>query len=205
MHLKTKNYSVNEITEKRTLSQNLNRSMSSFSRQRNVSVVQMSNNQFVNNQSSNVFDVLRDRSIFRVSSNLAHNTQTQFQFILKSRKRSFNNKKTIENQQNDDVLRRHNASFQFCNKTWEIKKKYHNVVFDWFSNQKIRFAYTLEFITQCMRFNVLQLVQHRFSFVVRKYWKRKNLFLHQFSFKRRSLICEICIKKCMFNSHQNRE
>jgi hypothetical protein len=41
MHLKTKNYSVNEIIDKRTLSQNLERSMSSSSRQRSVSVVQM--------------------------------------------------------------------------------------------------------------------------------------------------------------------
>ncbi len=41
MHLKTKNYSMNEITDKRTLSQNLERSMSSSSRQRSVSVVQM--------------------------------------------------------------------------------------------------------------------------------------------------------------------
>ncbi len=41
MHLKTKNYSVNEIIDKRTLSQSLERSMSSSSRQRSVSVVQM--------------------------------------------------------------------------------------------------------------------------------------------------------------------
>jgi hypothetical protein len=41
MHLKTKNYSMNEIIDKRTLSQNLERSMSSSSRQRSVSVMQM--------------------------------------------------------------------------------------------------------------------------------------------------------------------
>ncbi len=41
MHLKTKNYSMNEIINKRTLSQNLERNKSSFSRQRSVSVVQM--------------------------------------------------------------------------------------------------------------------------------------------------------------------
>ncbi len=42
MHLEIENYFVNEITSKRTLSQDLERSMSSSSRQRSVSVVQIS-------------------------------------------------------------------------------------------------------------------------------------------------------------------
>jgi hypothetical protein len=62
MHLKTKNYSMNEIIDKRTLSQNLERSMSSFSRQRSVNVVQM-----FSNQTSNAFDVLKNRSSTRTS------------------------------------------------------------------------------------------------------------------------------------------
>jgi hypothetical protein len=103
MHLKTKNYSVNEIIDKRTLSQNFERSMSSSSRQRSVSVVQM-----FSNQTSNAFDVLRNRSSMRTSQKTAQNTQMQtsiqFQTVFKSRKRSLNNKKTIESKQNDDEL-----------------------------------------------------------------------------------------------------
>jgi hypothetical protein len=60
-------------------------------------------------------------------------------------------------------------------------------------------------MTQRLRFNILQFVQHRLLFVVREHLKRKNLFLHQFSLKRRLLICESCIKKCILYSHQNRE
>jgi hypothetical protein len=44
MHLKTRNYTINEITNKRTLFQNFDRSMSSSFHQRFVSVVQMINN-----------------------------------------------------------------------------------------------------------------------------------------------------------------
>ncbi len=44
MHLKTKNYSMNEIIDKRTLSQNLKHSMSSFLRQWDVNVMQIINN-----------------------------------------------------------------------------------------------------------------------------------------------------------------
>jgi hypothetical protein len=47
---------MNKIIDKRTLSQSLERSMSSFSRQRNVNVVQM-----FNNQTNNTFDVLKNR------------------------------------------------------------------------------------------------------------------------------------------------
>ncbi len=57
MHLKMRNYSVNEIIDKRTLSQSLERSMSSSSHQHNVNVVQM-----FSKQTSNAFDVLRNRS-----------------------------------------------------------------------------------------------------------------------------------------------
>jgi hypothetical protein len=72
MHLETKNYSMNEIIDKRTLSQNLERSMSSSSRQRSVSVVQM-----FSSQTNNAFDVLRNRSNTRASQKTAQSTQTQ--------------------------------------------------------------------------------------------------------------------------------
>jgi hypothetical protein len=72
MHLKTKNYSMNEIIDKRTLSQNLERSMSSSSRQRSVSVMQM-----FSSQTSNAFDVLKNRSNTRASQKTAQSTQTQ--------------------------------------------------------------------------------------------------------------------------------
>jgi hypothetical protein len=103
MHLKTKNYSMNKIIDKRTLSQNLERSMSSSSRQRSVSVMQM-----FSNQTSNAFDVLKNRSSTRTSQKTAQNTQMQTsiqsQTVFKSRERSLNSRKTIESRQNDDEL-----------------------------------------------------------------------------------------------------
>jgi hypothetical protein len=54
MHLKTNNYAINEVTKKRTLSKNSRKSMSSSSRQRNVSIVQIANSQI-----NNAFDVLK--------------------------------------------------------------------------------------------------------------------------------------------------
>ncbi len=101
MHLKTKNYTINEITEKQTLSQNSKRSMSLSFRQRSVSVMQM-----ISSQSNNAFDVLKNSFSTRTSQNTIQDTQSQhhFQTDFKSRKRFFNNKKTIENKQNDDEL-----------------------------------------------------------------------------------------------------
>ncbi len=122
MHLKTKKYSMNEIIDKRTLSQNFERSMSSSSRQRSVSVVQM-----FSSQTSNAFDVLRNRSSTRTSQKSTQNTQTQTsiqsQTVSKSRERSLNNRKTIESKQNDDELWRHDSFLQFYNTMWEMKKK----------------------------------------------------------------------------------
>jgi DNA integrity scanning protein DisA with diadenylate cyclase activity len=122
MHLKTKNYSMNEIIDKRTLLQNLERSMSSSSRQRSVSVMQM-----FNNQTNNAFDVLKDRSSTWTSQKTAQNTQMQTsiqsQIVFKSRERSFNSRKTIENKQNDDELWRRNSLLQFYNTMWEMKRK----------------------------------------------------------------------------------
>jgi hypothetical protein len=122
MHLKTRNYLVNEIINKRTLSQNLERSMSLSSRQRSVNVVQM-----FSSQTSNAFDVLRDRSSTRTSQKTAQNTQMQTsiqsQIVSKSRERSLNSRKTIESKQNDDELWRHNSFLQFYNTMWEMKKK----------------------------------------------------------------------------------
>jgi GTPase Era involved in 16S rRNA processing len=103
MHLKTRNYSMNEIIDKQTLSQNLERSMSSFSRQRSVSVVQM-----LSNQTSNAFDILKNRLNTQTSQKTAQSTQTQTsiqsQTVSKSRERSLNSRKTIESRQNDDEL-----------------------------------------------------------------------------------------------------
>jgi hypothetical protein len=122
MHLRTKNYSMNEIIDKRTLSQNLERSMSSSSRQRSVNVMQM-----FSSQTSNAFDVLRDRLNTRASQKTTQNTQTQTsiqsQIVSKSRKRSLNSRKTIERRQNDDELWRHNSLLQFYNTMWKMKKK----------------------------------------------------------------------------------
>jgi hypothetical protein len=122
MHLKTKNYSMNEIINKRTLSQNFERSMSSSSRQRSVSVMQM-----FSSQTNNAFDVLKNRLNTRTFQKLTQNTQTQTsiqsQTVFKSRKRSFNNKKTIESRQNDDELWRHDSFLQYYNTMWKMKKK----------------------------------------------------------------------------------
>jgi hypothetical protein len=122
MHLKTKNYSMNEIINKRTLSQNLERSMSSSSRQRSVSVMQM-----FSSHTSNAFDVLKNRSSTRTSQKTTQNTQTQTsiqsQIVSKSRERSLNSKKTIECRQNDDELWRHDSLLQFYSTMWKMKRK----------------------------------------------------------------------------------
>jgi hypothetical protein len=122
MHLKIENYSVNEIIDKRTLSQNLERSMSSSSRQRSVSVVLM-----ISSQSSNAFDVLRDRSSTQASQKTSQSTQTQTstqsQTASKSREWSLNSRKTIESRQNDDELWRHNSLLQSYSTMWEMKRK----------------------------------------------------------------------------------
>ncbi len=43
MHLKINNYAIDEISKKRTLSKDSKKNMLSFSRQRNVNVVQIIN------------------------------------------------------------------------------------------------------------------------------------------------------------------
>jgi hypothetical protein len=120
MHLKTKNYTIDEITSKRTLSQKFDRSMSSSFYQRFVSVVQM-----INNQTSNAFDVLKNHSSTRASQNSMQNTQsqTQSQIAFKSRKRFFNSKKTIKNRRNDEKLWHHNQHLQSYNTTSKMKKR----------------------------------------------------------------------------------
>jgi hypothetical protein len=75
MHLKIENYTINEITEKRTLSQNSERSMSLSFCQRSISVVQI-----INNQLNNAFDVLKNHSSTRTSQNTTQDTQLQHQF-----------------------------------------------------------------------------------------------------------------------------
>ncbi len=104
MHLKTNNYAVDEVTEKRTLLKDSRRSMSSFSRQRSVSVVQI-----ISSQINNAFDVLRNRSNSRIKSEFTFTQKTknaQTQFTLKLKDRSSNNKKTTKSSQNEKLWRR---------------------------------------------------------------------------------------------------
>jgi hypothetical protein len=119
MHLKTNNYAVNEVTEKRTLSKNSKKSMSSSSRQRNVSIVQI-----VNNQINNAFDVLKNRSNSRIRSELTFTQKTknaQTQLTLKFKNRLSNSKKTTKNTQNEKLWRR-NRFYSYCNTTYETKR-----------------------------------------------------------------------------------
>jgi hypothetical protein len=119
MHLKTNNYAVDEVTEKRTLSKNSKKIMSSSSRQRSVSIVQI-----VSSQINNAFDVLRNRSNSRIKSELTFtqrtkNAQTQFTFKLKDR--SSNSKKTTKSTQNEELWRR-SRLYSYCNTTYKTKK-----------------------------------------------------------------------------------
>jgi hypothetical protein len=69
--------------------------------------------QMFSNQTNNAFDVLRNRSSTRAFQKIMQNTQSQtliqFQIVFKSREQSLNSKKTIESEQNDDELWRHNS------------------------------------------------------------------------------------------------
>jgi hypothetical protein len=119
MHLKTDNYAVNEITEKQTLSKSSRRSMSSSSRQRSVSIVQIANSQI-----NNAFDVLRNRSNSRIKSELTFTQRTknaQTQFTLKLKDRFSNSRKTTKSTQNDELWRR-SRLYSYCSTTYETKK-----------------------------------------------------------------------------------
>ncbi len=101
MHLKTNNYAVDEVTEKRTLSKNSKRSMSSSSRQRSVSIVQIASSQI-----NNAFDVLKNRSNSRIRSELTFTQRTknaQTQFTFKLRDRLSNSRKTTKSTQNEEL------------------------------------------------------------------------------------------------------
>jgi hypothetical protein len=101
MHLKTNNYAVDEITEKRTLSKNSKRNMSSFLRQRSVDVVQV-----ISSQINNAFDVLRNRSNSRIKSEFTFTQRTknaQTQFTLKLKNRFSNSRETITNSQKKEL------------------------------------------------------------------------------------------------------
>jgi hypothetical protein len=109
---------MNEIIDKRTLSQDFERSMSSSSRQRSVNVVQM-----FNNQTNNAFDVLKNRLNTRTFQKTAQNTQKQTsiqsQIVFKSRKRSFNNKKRLRTNR---TTTNYNDTIHFCNFTIQCEK-----------------------------------------------------------------------------------
>jgi hypothetical protein len=119
MHLKTNNYAVNEITEKRTLSKSSKKSMSSSSRQRSVSLVQI-----VSSQINNAFDVLKNRSNSRIKSELTFTQKTknaQTQFTFKLRDRLSNSRKTTKSTQNEELWRR-SRLYSYCSTTYETKR-----------------------------------------------------------------------------------
>jgi hypothetical protein len=119
LHLKTNNYAIDEITEKRTLSKDRKRSMSSFSRQRSVNVVQV-----ISSQTNNAFDVLRNRSNSRIRSELTFTQKienAQSQFTLKLRNRFSNSRKTIKSSQNEELWRR-SRFYSYCSTTYEMKR-----------------------------------------------------------------------------------
>jgi hypothetical protein len=132
MHLKINNYVIDEIIEKRTLSKDSKRNMSSFSRQRSVSVMQV-----VNNQISNAFEMLKNRSNSRIKFEFTltqkmKNAQTQF--MLKFRDRSLNSKKTTKSSQNEELWR-HNRFYLYCSTTCEMKRMKRWYFFNWFENR----------------------------------------------------------------------
>jgi hypothetical protein len=202
MHFKTKNYSMNEIIDKRTLSQSSKNSMSLFSRQWSVSEMQI-----FSSQTSNAFNVLRNRSSTRASQKSTLNDRRKhnfmFQIVSKSRKRSLNNKKTIESKENDDEFWRHNSFLQFYNTRCEMNKNHNNVVFNRFSNQEIWFIDNSKIITQRMCFDVLQFVQHRFLSALREYRKRENLFLCQYLIACELLICELRFRRRVHHANSS--
>jgi hypothetical protein len=119
MHLKTNNYAINEVTEKRTLSKNSRRSMSSSSHQQSVSIVQIASSQI-----NNAFDVLRNRSNSRIKFELTFTQRTknaQTQLTLKLRDRSSNSRKTTKSTQNEELWRR-SRFYSYCNITYETKR-----------------------------------------------------------------------------------
>jgi hypothetical protein len=119
MHLKTSNYAIDEIIEKRTFSKNSKRSMSSLSRQRSVNVVQI-----ISSQTNNAFDVLRNRSNSRIRFEFTFTQKIEnalSQFMLKFKDRFSNNRKTTKSSQNEELWRR-NWLYSYCNITYEMKR-----------------------------------------------------------------------------------
>jgi hypothetical protein len=119
MHLKTNNYAVNEITEKRTFSKNSKRNMSSSSSQRSINIVQIASSQI-----NNAFDVLKDRSNSRIRCELIFTQRTknaQTQFTLKLRDRLSNSRKTTKSTQNEELWRR-SRLYSYCSTTYETKR-----------------------------------------------------------------------------------
>jgi hypothetical protein len=160
MHLKTNNYAVNEITEKRTLSKDSKRSMSSSSRQRSVSIVQIANSQI-----NNAFDVLRNRSNSRIRFELIFTQRTknaQTQLTFKLRDRSSNSRKTAKSTQNEELWRR-NRFYSYCSTTYETKRttrwylfwsirKSKNMIYWLFRNSDVTSAYRRRIIRSTSTF-----------------------------------------------------
>jgi hypothetical protein len=160
MHLKTNNYAVNEITEKRTFSKDSRRSMSSSSRQRSVNIVQI-----VSNQINNAFDVLRNRLNTRIRSELTFTQKTkneQTQFTLKLRDRSSNSRKTTKSTQNEKLWRR-SRFYSYYSTTYETKRttrwylfwlirKSKNMIYWLFKNFDVTSAYRRRIIRSTSTF-----------------------------------------------------
>jgi hypothetical protein len=160
MHLKTNNYAINEVTKKRTLSKNSKRSMSSSSRQRSVSIVQIANSQI-----NNAFDVLKNRSNSKIRSQLTFTQKTknaQTQFTLKLRNRLSNSRKTTKSTQNEELWRR-NRLYSYCSTTYETKRmtrwyffwsirESKNTIYWLFRNFDVTFAYRRRIICSTSTF-----------------------------------------------------
>jgi hypothetical protein len=191
MHLKTNNYAINEITEKRTLSKDSRRSMSSSSRQRNVSIVQIASN-----QTNNAFDVLKNRSNSRIKSELTFtqktkNAQTQLTFKLKER--LLNNRKTTKSTQNEELWRR-NRFYSYCNTTYETKRmtrwyffwstrKSKNMIYWLFKNLDVTSAYRRRIIRSTSIFTCCiknrKMCAHAFMSISDWTWIIDQSSLHQ--------------------------
>jgi hypothetical protein len=191
MHLKTDNYAVNEVTEKRTLSKSSRRSMSSSSRQRSVSIVQIANSQI-----NNAFDVLKNRSNSRIRSELTFTQRTknaQTQLTFKLRDRLSNSRKTTKSTQNEELWRR-SRLYSYCSTTYETKKmkqwylfwsirKSKNMIYWLFRNFDATSAYRRRIIrstsifTYCIRNR--RMCAHAFMSILDWTWIIDQSSLHQ--------------------------
>ncbi len=198
MHLKTNNYAIKKITEKRRLSKNSKKSMSSSSRQQSVSIVQI-----VSSQINNAFDVLRNRSNSRIRSELTFTQKTknaQTQLTLKLKDRFSNSRKTTKSTQNEELWRR-NRFYFYCSTTFETKRmtrwylfwsirKSKNMIYWLFRNFDVTSAYQRRIIRSTSIFTCCiknrRMCAHAFMSISDWTWIIDQSFSHQrmsFSFE----------------------